>query len=125
MRFVLLFLLRWIINAFGLWLAVSLFGTGNAADDFVAGSGVFFVAGLILTMINFLLRPIVALVSLPFIILTLGLFMIIINGLMVYFAFQLTPGIDITFGHAILAGIVIGLVNFAMNGVRSMSGAKE
>lgn len=125
MRVLSLFLLRWIINAFGLWLAVRLFGTGYAATDFAAGSGVFVTAGLILSLINALVRPLITLISLPLIIVTLGLFMLIVNGLMVYFAFQLTPGIAITFGHAIGAGIVLGLVNFVMNGIIGMSGVKE
>lgn len=117
MSFVTLFVFRWFVNAFGLWLTVRLFGTGHTGADFMASSGVFLIAGLILTFFNILLRPLVTIVSFPFIILTLGLFMLVVNGLMVYFAFQLTPGISVTFGTAIVAGIIIGLINFVINDI--------
>jgi putative membrane protein len=117
MRLVFKFLLRWIVNAFGLWLAVRLFGTGYSTADFTAESSVFLVAGLILSVINILLRPIVVLISLPVTIVTLGLFMLVVNGLMVYFALRLSPDISITFGHAIIAGVIIGLVNYVMSGI--------
>lgn len=117
MRFLLVFLLRWIINSFGLWLAVRLFGTGYAVSDIAAGTSVFLVAGFVFSIVNSLLRPVVAFLSFPLIIVTLGLFTLVINGLMVYLSLKLTPGISMTFGHAILAGIVIGLVNYAMNSI--------
>jgi putative membrane protein len=117
MRHLLVFLLRWIINSFGLWLAVRLFGTGDAANGLVTETSVFLAAGFVFSIVNMLLRPVVAFLSFPLIILTLGLFTLVINGLMVYLALKLTPGISMTFGHAILAGIVIGLVNFAVNSI--------
>ncbi len=117
MRHLLVFLLRWIINSFGLWLAVRLFGTGDAASDFATGTSVFLAAGFVFSIVNMLLRPVVALLSFPLILLTLGLFTLVINGLMVYLSLKLTPGISMTFGHAILAGIVIGLVNFGVNSI--------
>ena len=120
MRHLLAFLLRWIINSFGLWLAVRLFGTGYGASDLAAGANVFLVAGLVFSIVNSLIRPIVAFLSFPLIILTLGLFTLVINGLMVYLSLKLTPGISMTFGHAILAGAVIGLVNYAMNSIIGM-----
>lgn len=125
MRFLLAFLLRWVINSFGLWLAVRLFGTGYAVSNLTTGLGVFLAAGLIFSIVNALIRPVVAFLSLPLIILTLGLFVLVINGLMVYLSLQLTPGISMTFGHAILAGIVIGLVNYAMNGIINMQHSIE
>lgn len=117
MRHLLVFLLRWIINSFGLWLAVRLFGTGRSASDLAVGVTVFLAAGLVFSIVNMIIRPVVTFLSFPLIILTLGLFTLIINGLMVYLSLKLTPGINMTFGHAILAGIVIGLVNYAVNGI--------
>jgi putative membrane protein len=125
MRFLLVFLLRWIINSFGLWLAVRLFGTGYAVSDIAAGTSVFLVAGFVFSIVNSLLRPVVAFLSFPLIIVTLGLFTLVINGLMVYLSLKLTPGISMTFGHAILAGIVIGLVNYAMNSIINTKHAIE
>lgn len=115
MRLVFAFLLQWIVTSFGLWVALRLLGTGDDAPDITAESGVILTAGLILSVINIFIKPIVSIISLPITILTLGLFTLIINGLMVYLALQLAPGIDITFWSAVLAGIVIGIVNFVIN----------
>ena len=115
MRLVLAFLLRWIVTSFGLWLAIRLFGNGEGAPDVVAESSVFLVAGLILSLFNSFLKPILTVISFPITVLTLGLFTLIINGLMVYWALQLTPGMDITFWSAVLASIVIGFVNYVIN----------
>jgi len=73
--------------------------------------------GLMLSIMNTILRPIIVILSLPAILLTLGLFMIIVNGVVVYIAAALTPGIEITFGGAIITGIIIGLINYALSGV--------
>lgn len=124
MQLVLGILLKWIVNAAGLWLAVQLFDTDGVSAGFADDASVFLVAGLILTVVNMVLRPIIALISLPITILTLGLFTVIVNGLMVYIALQLTPDIEITFGHAIIAGVIIGIVNFVMNGVTKALGGK-
>jgi len=115
MKLALAFLLRWIVTSFGLWLALRLFGTGEGTPDVAAESTVFLVAGLILSIVNIFIKPLVAIISLPLTIMTLGLFTLIINGLMVYIALHLTPGIAITFWSAVLAGIVIGIVNYVIN----------
>lgn len=115
MRLVLAFLLRWIVTSFGLWVALRLFGTGEGTPDIAAESGIYLTAGLILSLVNIFIKPLVQIISLPITIVTLGLFTLIINGLMVYLALHLTPGIDITFWSAVLAGIVIGIVNYVIN----------
>lgn len=117
MRLLLVFLFRLIVNAFGLWLAVRLFGTGSVMAEPISGISVFFVAGAVFSIVNAVLRPVVTILSLPFIVITLGLFILVINGLMVYLSLKLAPGISMTFGHAVLAGVVIGLVNYAINGI--------
>lgn len=115
MRLVIGFLLRWIITSFGLWLAIQLFGNGQEAAAITAESSVFLTAGFILSLINVFIKPIIAIISLPITIVTLGLFTLVVNGLMVYWALQLTPGMDITFWNAILASVVIGVINFGVN----------
>jgi len=59
----------------------------------------FLVAGLVFSLVNAVLKPIVTILSLPAILLTLGLFTIIVNGVMVYISLKLTPGITMTFGN--------------------------
>ncbi len=79
-----LFVIRWVLNSFGLWIAVRIFGTGYNNAELVSSVWVFLFAGLIFSVINSILRPVVIILSLPAILLTVGLFTIIVNGLMVY-----------------------------------------
>lgn len=100
---------RWLVNAFGLWLAASLL----AGIDFTGGLVTVLVAGLILALANAVLRPLIIILSLPAILISLGLFTILINGLMVVIAAQLSSGLVIdNYGLAILAGLIVGLVNY-------------
>lgn len=111
----LVFVIRWVLNSVGLWIAVRLFGTGYSDDQLVMSAWAFLFAGLIFSLINTILRPIVIILSLPAILLTLGLFTIIVNGFMVYLSLLLAPGLHMTFWHSVLAGIVLSLVNYIVS----------
>jgi len=104
------FLLRWVLNTLGLWVAVRLIGS----IDYDGDLSVIVIAGLILSIINVILKPIFVILSLPFIVITLGLFMLVVNGVMVYVAAALAPGLSMGFGSAILAGLIIGLINYTL-----------
>lgn len=112
-----LFVLRWMLNSFGLWVAVRVFGTGYSDAELTANTWAFLVAGLIFSLINAILRPIVIILSLPAILVTLGLFMIVVNGLMVYISLKLAPGLQMTFLYSMITGIVLSLVNYIVSGV--------
>jgi putative membrane protein len=104
------FLLRWFVCSLGLWIAAG-FLDGRITYD--SRLGVIVISGFILAAVNTIIRPIVVLLSLPAVLLTLGLFMIVINGLMVILASRLYNPLEVTsFGAAMLAGIIIGLVNY-------------
>ena len=103
------FLLRWILNSVGIWVAVRLLGNGNSGATSV---WTFMMAGLIFSLVNSTLKPIVTILALPAILLTLGLFTLVVNGLMVYVSLALVPGISMTFAHSIVAGIILSLVNY-------------
>ena len=111
----LVFLVRWVLNAFGLWIAVRIFGTGYSDQQINDGFIVFLIAGLIFSMINAILRPIAMILALPAILLTLGLFTFIVNGLMVYISLKLAPGLQMTFWHSILTGLVLSLINYIVS----------
>ena len=115
-----LFLFRWALNSFGLWVAVRLFGTGYSDDQLSAGFWSFVVAGLIFSIINSVLRPIVIILSLPAILVTLGLFTLIVNGLMVYWSLALAPGIHMTFWHSVLTGMVLSLLNYIVSSIMEL-----
>ncbi len=111
----LVFIIRWILNSFGLWIAVRIFGTGYSTAQLDAGIGVFLIAGLIFSVVNGILRPAVIILALPAILVTLGLFTIIVNGLMVYISLKLSPGLQMTFWHSVLTGLVLSLVNYIVS----------
>lgn len=100
---------RWFVCGLGLWIAAGLFSGITYGNRL----GVIIMAGLILAFVNSIIKPIVIILSLPAILFSLGLFMIVVNGLMVALVSRLYPELQITsFTAAILAGIVIGLVNY-------------
>ena len=105
------FLLRWALNSFGLWVAVRLFGGDESGTNIWA----FVLAGLIFSIVNAVLRPIIIVLSLPAILLTLGLFTVIVNGFMVYVSLLIAPGFHMTFWSSVLAGIVLSLVNYIVS----------
>lgn len=110
------FLLRWLLNSFGLWIAVRVFGTGyDPTATIDAGASAFLLAGLIFSVVNSLLRPFIIVLSLPAILLTLGLFTFIVNGLMVYISIALAPGLSMTFWHSVITGIVLSLINYIVS----------
>ncbi len=107
------FLIRWFVCGLGLWIAAGLLGDKINYDSRI---GVVVVSGLILAIVNTVIKPIVVILSLPAILFSLGLFMVVINGLMVYIVGWLYPQMQIaTFGTAVLAGLVIGLVNYLVS----------
>lgn len=111
----LLFVIRWALNSVGLWIAFRLLGTGYQNTDINAGFWGFTLAGLIFSLANTLLKPLFVIVSLPAILLTLGLFTIIINGVLVYLTLQLAPGLSMSFGNSIITGIILSLINYIVS----------
>ena len=111
----LVFVARWILNSFGLWISVRLFGTGYDNIHVAIGAAGFLTAGLIFSIINSMLRPFFVVLSLPAIILSLGIFTLIVNGLMVYLSLKIAPGISMKFWNSILTGIILSLVNYIVS----------
>lgn len=109
------FIVRWLLISFGLWVASRLLG--GSFEDSGASTNTFLLAGLILSLVNTLLKPVIVVLSLPAILLTLGLFMLVVNGLMVYIALKFVPGLEVSFWGAILTGMIISLINYIMTGI--------
>ena len=120
-----LFVLRWILNTIGIWVAVRLLGVSPASPDTTAMISTFVIAGLIFSIVNSVLKPIITILALPAILLTLGLFTLVVNGLMVYISLALAPNLSISFGDAIIAGIVLSLVNYIVSNALDLRSARE
>ena len=102
--------IRWFVSSLGLWIAAGLLGSHIS---YQSSLWVIVVAGLVLAIVNSIIKPIVVILSLPAILFSLGLFMIVINGGMVLLASKLYPNLQVTnFWAAMLAGMIIGLVNY-------------
>lgn len=110
-----IFLARWLLNTFGIWLAIELFGTGLKDVEVTAGIGGFLLAGFIFSVVNSILRPVIVIFSLPAILLTLGLFTFIVNGFMVWLSLKLAPGIGMAFWNSIITGMVLSLINYIVS----------
>src|SRR5688572_15985001 len=83
------FLIRWVFNSLGLWVAARIFSGQGITYDESQGLALFLIAGFALSLVNVILKPIIVIFSLPAILLTLGLFTLIVNGFMVYIAGKL------------------------------------
>lgn len=110
-----IFLVRWGLNSLGIWVAIRLLGNGISQEESAATVSTYLVAGLIFSLINSIVKPVLVILSLPAILLTLGLFTLVVNGLMVYLALSLAPGLAMSFGDSILAGIILSLVNYIVS----------
>lgn len=116
----LLFLLRWLLNSFGLWVAARILKDNGIQFDESQGFMLFFLAGFVLSIVNVILKPLIIILSLPAILLTLGLFTLIVNGFTVYLAAILVPGIEIGFWPAVLAGMIVSLINYVLTSLIDM-----
>ena len=109
------FLIRWFVCSLGLWIAAGLLAESITYQNRLS---VVVIAGLILALINAVIRPILVIFSLPAILLTLGLFMVVINGFTVFLVSKLYEPLQVTnFWAAMLAGIIIGLVNYLVSAI--------
>ena len=104
-------LVVWLINTVAL-LAVSYLMSSVQVESFVTA----LVAALLLGLANAVVRPILILLTLPVTILTLGLFIFVINGLVFLAVAQLVPGFQVAgLWPAILAAIVFSLVSWLLS----------
>ena len=102
------FILRVLIAALGLW----------CATEWVQGISVstpttLIVAALLLGLVNAIVRPIVVILTLPFSLLTLGLFLLVVNAAMLGLVAAFLPGFSIAgFWPAVWAAIVVSVVSW-------------
>ncbi|MBC7732970.1 MAG: phage holin family protein [Bacteriovorax sp.] len=95
-------IIRWLLLAAALLLVAHLY-PGVVVDSF--GSAM--IAALVIGLLNTLLRPILVLLTLPVTLVTLGLFLFVINALMFYFAASMLNGLHVTGFTAALIGSLI------------------
>jgi putative membrane protein len=103
------FFLRAAIASLGLWLASTIV-PGFGFDS----GGWLIIAALVLGVVNAVVRPVLIVLTLPVTIVTLGLFLLVVNALMIALVAWLVPGFHVAgFGAAFWASIVVSLVSWA------------
>jgi putative membrane protein len=109
------FLVRLVINAVAVFLAANL-----VPGIHVSGPGAALVAGVILGFVNAIIKPVLVVLTLPFTILTLGLFIFVVNAICLALVAWLVPGFALSgFGAAFIGAIVISLVSWLLNALLS------
>ncbi|MFJ8635031.1 phage holin family protein [Streptomyces sp. NPDC093568] len=115
------FVVKTIANAGALavavWLLDKITLTGDSTGKKI---GTLLLVALIFGVVNFLVKPVVKLLSLPLLILTLGLFTLIVNALMLLLTSWFADKLDLSFHvegfwTAVLGGLIISIVSWALN----------
>ncbi|MFI5316972.1 MAG: phage holin family protein [Myxococcota bacterium] len=115
------FLIRLAIGAFALWVAQKLV-PGLSID----GTASLILAALLLGVVNAVVRPVFVLLTLPLTLLTLGLFLLVVNAAMLGLVALFVPGMHLAgFGSALLASIVVSLISWAASAWIGPSGRFE
>ena len=106
------FLIRAVVVGIGLWLA-----SQTVPGVHFVSSESLIAAALLLGIVNALVRPILIILTFPITILTLGLFLFVINGLMIELVSYFLSGFVVTgFWPALFAAIVVSLTSWVMSG---------
>jgi putative membrane protein len=101
-------LIRWVLSAFALVLTAKL-----VPGITVANPTALFIAALVLGLVNAIVRPILIFFTLPLTIVTLGLFLFVVNALTFGLAAYLVPGFSVAgFWPALLGSIVMSILGF-------------
>jgi putative membrane protein len=103
------FILRALITAIGLWIATR-WVSGVRIDN----AATLILAGLLLGVVNAVVRPIAVVLTFPITILTLGLFLLVVNTAMVALVAAMLPGFHIWggFWSAFLTAVIVGITSW-------------
>ena len=110
------FLIRLLINAFALWIAVEIVPGVNYQGEWVR----LLLVALVLGLVNALVRPVLVLLSCPMLILTLGLFTLVINAFVLWLTSALSTRLGLGFhvsgfGAAFVGALVVSIVSILLS----------
>lgn len=104
-------LIRWALSALALVLTTKI-----VPGITVSGYGTLFIAALVLGLVNAIVRPILIFFTLPLTLLTLGLFLLVVNAITFGLAAWLVPGFQVSgFGAALFGSIVMAILGFVFS----------
>ena len=105
-------LLRWLLNAVSLWLTTQIIPGISFTQP---GLWPILLAALVLGLVNAVVRPIMILLTLPLTLLTLGLFLLVVNAVTLGIVVALTPLATTGFGTTLIAALVLTIISTALN----------
>lgn len=110
-----------LVNAAALWAAVTLLDGFNFDFD-ASGIPAFLAIALILGLLNVIVRPILSLLTLPAIVLTLGLFLLVVNAIVLALTVAISGALGLGlssqgFGWTFLAALIVALVSWILESV--------
>ena len=114
------FIASWIINTLAVAVAVSILPGihYDKPQDLL-------VAALLLGILNAFIRPILLLLALPLLIFTLGLFILVINALLLYFVGTILRGFHVdSFWSAFWGALIISIISVLLNSLTGMGGSR-
>ncbi len=115
------FFLRLLITALGLWIADRLL----PGIEFTS-TGALIVSALLLGIVNAVIRPIILILTLPLTVFTLGLFILVVNGISLKIVSWLVPGFVVSsLSAAVVGAIIVGLTSWAASHFIGSSGRIE
>ena len=104
-------IVRWFINALALLLVAYLY-SGVQVDGIIAA----LIAALVLGLVNAVIRPLLVVLTLPVTILTLGLFIFVINAFMFWFVTEIVKGFTVTgFMAALIGSLMFSVISLVTN----------
>ena len=104
--------IRILINAVALWVAASLLEGITLSSRFVS----VLIVAIVFGLVNAFLKPIATLLTLPITVVTLGLFILVVNALMLQITDALTGGLQVDgFWTSVVGGIIISIVSWALS----------
>lgn len=110
------FLFRWIVSSIAMFVCLNVFGKFEDSAWLLEHTWWYYVlAGLVFSLVNTLIKPLATIFALPFVILTLGAFMLIINALMMALTVSILPGVSMSLGGIVGSCIVVSIINWLAN----------
>lgn len=104
------FLIHWLVTAVALAVC-----TRIVPGITVSTNEVLLISALVLGLVNAVVRPIMVVLTLPITLLTLGLFLLVVNGIALAIAAWLVPGFRVaSLGSAVLGALVVSLVSYLL-----------
>ena len=110
------FLIRWAISSVAMFICINFFATIKPEAEALRSTiWLYVVAGLIFSIINTIVKPLLTIFALPFIYLTLGLFTVLVNAAAVGLTVWIMPDVNMTFWGAIESCLLISAINYLVN----------